>query len=67
MTKNAFFSQISLFLHDDKGLTTYPKTSTRMPIYANYPSIFTQREYENHFCQVIQKSGRIFKKKARNL
>ena len=43
------------------------RLSTRMPIYANYPAIFRQRECENQFCQIILKSDRILINRPRNL
>ena len=39
-----------------------------MPIYANHSAIFRQWKYENQFCQIIWKSGRILRiKKRQNL
>ena len=51
----------------DIGFTAYAKKFTRMPIYANYSAIFRQRECENQFSQRIPKSGRILRKKPRNV
>ena len=37
-----------------------------MPIYANCPAIFRQRECENQFCQILRKAGHTLIEKSRN-